>query len=746
MICLLLSLLPRALGSEEAGTDGLKTREKEFRAFDCSKPANLTTLTQARHKGCHLQEPQVSQAEKTYRVVQEVQRIRFNVYLCKARRSRVAFHCYYDAVISYHAFPMVREWFMNRLYPIPVKDCGAMWRDEEFIGPYRPEKDHRYKLNTPGRTYVTNVAWGDMYYHKNKPKCEGWDHWKLETPSVWGGWMPGNPDWNTEYDKMTVTDYYEFDMLELTAEKAPDGSISIPGHPDNPLTLPSECTVDGEGCVAGDAGTFIWEKPDDLESCRIFSALPDPITGQEFVDAQGRTVFYQDDHMIRLEKRTVISKCGTLLYQTDFSNLYLTEDLENEVAKRPVPANEMSIITYANQQDSFVYEEIVSLIASELKELRQQQCQREMDMRAGEYARRAAEQQASLDGETAMIAENYFATAAGEVWYTYRCKPIIVLAIPSDDCYSALPVRLAASDEEDYVQNRNINPQDATNISFFLEPKTHRLTTIAAPIHCASPIVPLYRNRFGHWIAWDGASLYRAVAPATIESQSFPFEDEEEEDDVKYRDLNFETGIYTKDQVDNMELFSTAPRRIQDFTTTATRHVPTRRRPGQDYRGREIFPDIPSPDLSSRFLQLDTLWNFLAKYGEAMAVIVGTTFLIKFFTWLVGVVFRLCATPITGSILLHVGGALFPSVSDYIRNARIKKITDSTSTHRTAFSPPHYRVDDQEVKKKEDDEFDSFPDAPPPLPPPRHLDEDGGVVQPLRLDTDCQQPGEAGPR
>ena len=56
--------------------------------------------------------------------------------------------------------------------------------------------------------------------------------------------MVGNPDHNNFYNEMTITDFYEFNHLELVAEKAPDGSISIPNHPDNPLTLPAECTVD----------------------------------------------------------------------------------------------------------------------------------------------------------------------------------------------------------------------------------------------------------------------------------------------------------------------------------------------------------------------------------------------------------------------------------------------------------------------------------------------------------------------
>ena len=166
VIMLMLSLfIPKAMGESTDGTDGLKTKEREFRAFDCSRPINLTTLTQARRKGCSLQAPKVSQTQKTYRIVQEVQRVRFNVYMCQARRSRVAFHCYYDAVISYHAFPMVREWFMNRLYPITPKECLKMWNEEQFVAPYRPAGDHVYNLNLPGRTYVTNVAWGDLYYH-----------------------------------------------------------------------------------------------------------------------------------------------------------------------------------------------------------------------------------------------------------------------------------------------------------------------------------------------------------------------------------------------------------------------------------------------------------------------------------------------------------------------------------------------------------------------------------------------------
>ena len=208
------SLIPR-IG---ATTDGLKEREREFRAFDCSRPINLTTLTQSRSKTCQLPTPEVKQTSKTFRLVQEVQRVRFKVKGCRARRSRVAYHCYYDDVISYHVFPLIREWFFNRLYPILILECDQMWKQKKFIGPYRPKGDHTYTLNTPGRTHLTNPVWGDIYYTEGKsegrPGCQGQNHWPIEAPSVWGGYMKGDSDKITHYQNAAIYDFYVFDLWE----------------------------------------------------------------------------------------------------------------------------------------------------------------------------------------------------------------------------------------------------------------------------------------------------------------------------------------------------------------------------------------------------------------------------------------------------------------------------------------------------------------------------------------------------
>ena len=146
------------------------------------------------------------------------------------------------------------------------------------------------------------------------------------------------------------------------------------------------------------------------------------------------------------------------------------------------------------------------------------------------------------------LGRGQFVTAAGEVWYHYQCWPVIVRAREVAGCYSSLPVRLTETRlqpvpeaEEPTGTPRRRGRLDregrevtkpkhqpgvftTTKNEFFLEPRTHRLTTVAVPSKCVTPFVPLYRNQHGKWIAYDRDTFSRAPEPGTIEKTDWRLE------------------------------------------------------------------------------------------------------------------------------------------------------------------------------------------------------------------------------
>ena len=271
---------------------------------------------------------------------------------------------------------------------------------------------------------------------------EGPDHWGAEHYQV--------PDQRVSIPGAVITDYTDFHLEEVEAIKSRGGELTLVREQ---IKLP--CYAGATECAVEDVGTFFWQLPSKEATCHLFSARAELVEGLEIEDANGRPNLLRrgDDDSTR-ESETRLASAAVSSTKLTLMVCTSLRIIAPALLRRMLPLSEMSIISYVNQQDRFLYQEIIEEIKKQLWHSRQQQCQRELGRRRGEYARQAAEQQAVLDGETAMIAPNYFVTSAGEVWYAYHCRPIVVKANPRSDCYSALPVVLKEEDVWIYLQNR----------------------------------------------------------------------------------------------------------------------------------------------------------------------------------------------------------------------------------------------------------------------------------------------------
>ena len=130
----------------------------------------------------------------------------------------------------------------------------------------------------------------------------------------------------------------------------------------------------------------------------------------------------------------------------------------------------------------------------------------------------AAEQRVSLDGEIASLGNGVFVTAAGDAWYRYSCKKILVYAKQLPACYAALPVIVTKTDRNYYFSAKGT--VDDNNTQFFITPHSHLLTTTGIELDCVPEVAPVYRGSTGKWLR-ASPTLTEAVLPTILEPSGF---------------------------------------------------------------------------------------------------------------------------------------------------------------------------------------------------------------------------------
>ena len=93
-------------------------------------------------------------------------------------------------------------------------------------------------------------------------------------------------------------------------------------------------------------------------------------------------------------------------------------------------------------QDNFMMGKLTKFIQREFATIQQHACQTSVLQDRFDYDKILAEQHGSTDGDTASLGGGYFLTVAGEAYYRYRCRRLLVTARKTSFCYSSIPVTL----------------------------------------------------------------------------------------------------------------------------------------------------------------------------------------------------------------------------------------------------------------------------------------------------------------
>jgi hypothetical protein len=230
----------------------------------------------------------------------------------------------------------------------------------------------------------------------------------------------------------------------------------------------------------------------------------------------------------------------------------------------------VSTITYANQQDGFLFGEMSAHVKAEFKTLLEFKCIQEQHRERSPLDSHMKEERPGphMDGYTVALEEELFLTYAGELMYHYSCRPIIVVGRDDDACYSALPIDLVVEDQKRIAANRgDDNTYETTGIitratGYFLEPHTRRLTFWGTHMPCVPNFGGAYLNTRGGWVV----ALQHLLLMEKPQTLKQPEELEYVQGELRKCSPGY-GGIYDEAMVRAMDQF-TQTRRLRDDVGT----------------------------------------------------------------------------------------------------------------------------------------------------------------------------------
>ena len=491
----------------------LSSKQQEMQAYDCSEPAEVQSVSLLHDTDiptCAEQKLKDKQKEKSYLLLQKVHKLKVEVWECTVIISRIFFAC----GSASHSAIADRESFISKPFWVPYKQCWEMIHKKRYSLPRFDKGIETRNITLGGWNYLTMQRTGWTYNALNIT-CRG-------------GPVPVGELHSMQHDSekaskepmshMIVTDY-----VRLKVEK--QVTYYVPEETDARLVLAYNskqihCPYSYFSCPA-ELSTYVWEefKPKDL--CPFF--LLKTVTGISVPaneeDEKEMNIFVaNNDSMIRLKHSSdAISHCDSVMYPTEYPDLYLSTDLSKQVLNRPLAPEEASAFLHATVSDNFIYHKTQENLANAVLGLQRHQCEEHRKRSLSAYAARLAKQKSVTDGDTAHLGDGLFLTASGEVAYLYWCRSLTVRAsVHTKQCYNALPIELQPEDQEHLRMILSEPGQDPSEIQLppmYLEPRSRRLTTVAAPITCVPNFAPLYRNIHGEWLQMTHVGLHKTTEP-----------------------------------------------------------------------------------------------------------------------------------------------------------------------------------------------------------------------------------------
>lgn len=323
------------------------------------------------------------------------------------------------------------------------------------------------------------------------------------------------------------------------------------------------CSIFRESCQTSEA-TLLWKH--DPDYCSL--GVSKHVKGMLVTDNHDQQVFMSTDgSLVRLVLKYQESACDRQVWATNYDNLFLAPIPSRNPFRRSIIPESISMSTYVNNRDDFIYSYLVEQIDEEMNDVLMHDCE-EMSKRTRQDYFLKHEHPGIV---TFILGNGTFATTAGEVLYFYQCRPVAVRAVEHVECFDHLPVqRLPSSDpataDAQARTSTNTEAPDSSAPSEFLHPLTHRLTKFASRLPCTKTFPAKYRLDGGKWITVD-PHLREAPPPRDMESPKAILVSINRELDPSHG------GVYDQHQLEQLETLLTLQAARDAFTNQLTRQT-----------------------------------------------------------------------------------------------------------------------------------------------------------------------------
>ena len=567
-----------------------RNADRKVTAYDCSQPLKLEDMAlDDGQYGCDENVVAVDTKNHTYQLLVKESKQRLTGKRCVMTTSRKVSYCGKYS----HTTTFDEVEYSGTPGRVSAEACRMLSTKNQYIQP-----DGQVVHITEGEYYhgfyfeAGHSGWGpgNFPYTKERVQCEGED-WK---------------HLGRTYSSVVVSHHYVLGFFPEEFLWDRESMVALTNNVRLP-TIPRNHDIE-----TGEA-TYIWDGGDDW--CPM--AVAKTVTGLIVEDERKRRVFMSTDgNLVRLIEEDQETICGRLIRGTNYPELYLADADSRRPFSRRVDTSSISMSTYVNERDDYLYNQMIDQINRELKNVLTKNC---------EDRRTKARQDYFMQHENPGIVtygfgNGTFAATAGEVMYYYVCKPEVVTAKELDQCYDALPVALAY--DSPLIKSFNASTQ------WFVEPLTRRLTRFASVVSCTVQFPAKFQTNNGNWLAVT-PHIREAPRPRMTTSQQDAISRLTPEKDFS------QGGVYDEEDMKAWEAYAFTGR-IRDAVSSRLAVTVS-----QNYEQGSGSVHFQTP-ASWFHSHLMGLIDFLDRFGKAAAICISVTILWQVINKIVSALYGAC--------------------------------------------------------------------------------------------------------
>ena len=584
--------------------------------YDCNNPQSIKPLSSFIADPCTM-EPDKDKSHYVvsfgtkYQIVQYETRREYEGYRCEKYVSEYTFYC----GNADHGTPYPDKIFSRRPMFVPHETCRRM----SSINMYTDDAGKRHRV-TPNYQLTIDYYVGGSSVSPHKSWLHGTQLTCTGTKMTIGG---------VDVDNMVTRRIEEvLYRSEKIIQRHEDGEI-IAFH--NNVRL--SCPIENKYCTTNSV-TYIWDIP-LKEYCPLYNVKhfignfmihkeTTPYTGDKQV------VMSTDQSHVRFIVTGEKTECGHKYLTTNYDEILLREvaakassssRLSKRVGEvtRPVPKDEILVSKFIINRDDYLVNFINHRLIDEFSRVFYDNCKSDLQqLKADHFLDR------KITGyHTYRLGGANYITAAGEIAYFYKCKPTLVSALSAKHCYDALPIDMPdVSDIRSYQQD---NGEVVEVPKYYLEPLTHRITTVAKEQPCIKRFFARYKDVFGKWFAIT-PTIEPADSPDPLDvtqishnpDYQFPFWD---------ADLS-KGGIYEPEAIDELILWLENNRREEVVVSQLATQVGTLHA-GQYISPDQLFPAYTLQGGTWHNFILGKIWGFFSGLGEFFSTLFGVFLFVR---------------------------------------------------------------------------------------------------------------------